>query len=464
MKHNELKEDKYIKDWLSGFGVKSTTKNGYIDSMRSYTEFIKKTPEQLIIESEEDIRSGKLMRERKIANDLREYREFLESSGLSTMTIKSRLTAVRSFYKFYDIYLPTLPLSATKARPRIENREIPTKEDIQEVIKVCDPLEKAIILTGVASGLSANEISNIKVKEFLDGYDPETEITTLHLVREKVGYEFYTFLTPEASRAIKEYIKYRERETDIKEPKRLESRLKQKIKYDKKGNPTGYLFICRNVVPEYLNCKNEKEKEEMRKLKSKTILKIYKDLNEKLGKSSTYVKRFLIRSHNMRKFFNSTLLANGATIFTTDFMMGHQIDSTRDAYFRADPKALREEYQKYIPFLTIQKELNVAESPEFIRIKGENEILARETAKATVERAEIQNLRSELEGIKGENEILAREAEKAIAEREEIKNLRTELDEMKKKKEEASQVSTDFLLEALKDPLVQEMLKNIKSE
>lgn len=430
MKYIELKEDKYIKDWLSGYGVKTTTRNGYIDSMRSYTEFIKKTPEQLIVESEEDIKSGRLMRERRISNDLREYREFLESSGLATMTIKSRLTGVRSFYKFYDIYLPTLPKSASKARPRIENRDIPTKEDIQEVIKICDPLEKAIILTGVSSGLSANEISNIKVKDFLDGYDPESEIATLHLVREKVGYEFYTFLTPEASRAIKEYLKYREREIEVKEPKRIESRIKQKINYDRKGNPTGYLFVCRCVVPEYIDCKNEKEKEEMRKLKSKTILKIYKDLNEKIGKSSTYERRFLIRSHNMRKFFNSTLLANGADLFTTDFMMGHQIDSTRDAYFRADPKALKEAYTKYIPYLTIQKELNISESPEFQKLRADNEVLARETAKAMVERAEIQDLRSELE-------------------------------ELKKRKEEASEITKEVLLSSLQDPEFQELLKSL---
>lgn len=52
MKYNELKGDKYIKNWLSGIGAKPNTKEGYIDSLRAYTEFLNKTPEQIIIESE----------------------------------------------------------------------------------------------------------------------------------------------------------------------------------------------------------------------------------------------------------------------------------------------------------------------------------------------------------------------------------------------------------------------------
>ena len=66
-----------------------------------------------------------------------------------------------------------------------------------------------MVLTGVSSGLAVNEISNLTMKGFMDGYDKETEITTLHLIRDKVGYEFYTFLTPEASRAVWAYLEYR---------------------------------------------------------------------------------------------------------------------------------------------------------------------------------------------------------------------------------------------------------------
>jgi len=100
------------------------------------------------------------------------------------------MTRVTNFYKAFDIEIPKIPRSERKAQPLPENYEIPTKGNLQEVLKVCDPLEKAILLTGVTSGLGAQEIINLKIKDFKKGYDPETEITTLKLRREKVGFEF----------------------------------------------------------------------------------------------------------------------------------------------------------------------------------------------------------------------------------------------------------------------------------
>lgn len=423
---NQLKEDQYIKDWLSDIGAKKNTRNLYIESMKVYTKFLNKTPKQIILESEEDIKTGKLMRERRISKELRDFRELLENSGIAPLTIKSRLTGVRSFYRKYGIFVPDLPRSANKARPQAKNRDIPEKEDIRDILKVADPLEKAIVLTGVSSGLAVNEISNLKLQEFLDGYDPETEITTLHLIREKVNYEFYTFLSPEASIAIKEYLEYRERTSENKDKRRQERLLKQRINYDKKGKAIGYLFISRYINKEYLKTKNE----ELRKLDANSIQKIYRELNEKARKSSPSGERNLVRSHNMRKFFNSTLLNNKAELFFTEFLMGHQLDGTRDAYFRADPKSLKEEYKNFIPYLTIQQELSVDDSPEFQRLKTENQNFATSLARATVEKDEIIKLRNEI-------------------------------DELKKKKDEASEITKEYLLSALQDPEIQEsLLKN----
>ena len=155
MKFSELKGDTYIKNWLSGIRAKPNTREIYTDSMRAYTEFIGRTPEELITQAEEEILSGTLMRKRKIVSDLRDFTEFLDESGIAPMSVKGRLTGVRSFYKYYDIQMPTLPRSSV-TRPQMKHREIPSKEDIQDVISICDPLEKAIVLTGVSSASIPN--------------------------------------------------------------------------------------------------------------------------------------------------------------------------------------------------------------------------------------------------------------------------------------------------------------------
>src|SRR5690606_22944794 len=102
-----------------------------------------------------------------------------------------------------------------------------------------------------------------------------------------------------------------------------------------------------------------------------------------------------VRSHTMRKYFNSALLNGGCDSFFVEYCMGHTLDDTRAAYFRGSPEKLKEIYEKYIPYLTIQKELNISESPEYIKIKSENEVLAREAVRATVEREEIQRMKAD---------------------------------------------------------------------
>jgi hypothetical protein len=48
----------------------------------------------------------------------------------------------------------------------------------------------------------------------------------------------------------------------------------------------------------------------------------------------------------------------------------------------------------------IQKEADVSESPEYIRIKHENQVLQAETARYIVERRELQDLRAEMEKMR----------------------------------------------------------------
>ena len=218
------------------------------------------------------------------------------------------MAGVRSFYQSFDIELPKLQGERRKARTLEENREIPTTEDLQTVLKVCDPLEKALILTGVSSGLSSVEIQNIKISEFKKGYDPETEIVTLKIQRVKTGVEFITFLSPEASRTTLEYLDFRERAVKAATPKRAKQLEKQKIVSD-----NGFLFILRQVDNKYLITHDE----EIRKLTPENaVQKLYRSISDKAKKNTAGGCYNIIRSHNMRKFFNSALLNAGCDWFS----------------------------------------------------------------------------------------------------------------------------------------------------
>jgi hypothetical protein len=255
----------------------------------------RKTPDELLTEAEQEVKSGKLMRQRSIKKYLIGFRRHLQEDRVNAeLTVKSHLTGVKSFYQTFDIEIPTFPRAGTKARPLEANTDIPTKEDLQEILKVCDPLEKAVLLVGSSSGLGANEIRTLKVKDFKAGYDPETEITTLGLRRGKVSLDFVTFLTPEASRAVWAYLDYRERTVKTTRINRLQQVGKQKI-----FSVEGYLFIGRCIPDEYLKTRSE----DMRKLEHQTFMKLFRTISEKSRKNTSWGAWNLIRSHYIRKYF-----------------------------------------------------------------------------------------------------------------------------------------------------------------
>ena len=53
---------------------------------------------------------------------------------------------VKSFFETFDIEIPKLPRTG-KAKTLEKNKEIPNKDDLLQVLKVADPLEKAILLS-----------------------------------------------------------------------------------------------------------------------------------------------------------------------------------------------------------------------------------------------------------------------------------------------------------------------------
>ena len=215
-------------------------------------------------------------------------------------------------------------------------------------------------------------------------------------------FDFITFLSPEASQAIWDYLDYRSRTTDTNETRRKYGLQKQKVHSD-----NNYFFICRQIPAEFLETRDEN----LRKLDTLGLAKVHRRLAEKARKGTPCGDWGFIRSHNIRKYFNSALLNAGADSFFVEFTMGHTLNETRGAYFRASPEKLKEIYLKFVPYITIQKEADISERPEYLRIKQENQILQAETARHIVERSELQELRARTESQEKQLKILVEKTE-----------------------------------------------------
>lgn len=398
MKVVDLKKEQIVIDWLRHVRAKPNTSKGYYQAMQEYTEYIGLTPDELVAEAEEEIERQVKPRKQKLKGHIAGFREYLENKGLAPLTVEGRITGIRSFYKANDIVIPELQRNEKAALPLECHKKIPDKDVIRLVLSAADPLEKAIILVGASSGLAMNEITDLRVSDFRNGLDTETGITTLDLRREKKQVDFITFLTPEATNAVLKYLEFRERTLKTEEGVQRRRQLDKQRVYD----PSGYLFVGRHIRDEFLDTKNE----ELRKLTPRGVMALYRKLSEDTQLSAEKGIRNIMRSHNLRKFFNNRLIAANCDPILREFMMGHTIsDRTKSAYFVADPTVLKELYQKLVPYLTIEKTLDVVESPEYKRLLKENDVLAAETAKRVIEHSELQELRREIEKLKMQNDF-----------------------------------------------------------
>lgn len=451
MESTELKDNVEIQNWFSRIKASGNTKQSYLQALQAFTKMAGKAPEQLILEAEAEVRAGKLMRERTIWIYLPKFRESLEAQELAPLTIKSRMTGVCSFYKSNNIELPVLPKSLGHARPQKKRRDIPTKEQIQAVLKFCDPLERALILVGASSGLAATEISNLRVGDFRKGQDEKTRITVLHVTRTKEnGYEFHSCLSPEATAAVETYLAFRNRTLETEDENRTEQLEKQKVVSD-----DGFLFISRTVPNDYLiyqdKSKSKKEnakiQEEKRKLNVPGIMAIFRRLSEKAEMIAPSGDWNVMRSHNLRRFFNSTLLNAGASIFLVDYAMGHILDSAHDSYYRNDPQKLRERYNEYLHLLTINKETDEELMQKYEEEVKKSKALETDVIKMAIERTELQELKDDYNALKADLDLAS-----TVKQYEIETEVAKQIQEFRKKLEAGFNESMERLTKNMKQP------------
>ncbi|HUX55909.1 MAG TPA: tyrosine-type recombinase/integrase [Bacteroidales bacterium] len=340
-----------IDEYFKNIEAKPSTIKGYSQGFKHFTKFHSMTMEQLIEESEEDQVNKVVPRKQRLIKRLNDFNSYLIEQEYSPNARALYLTAVKSFYKNYGVIVPRIGQTKKKRRIKVENQWTGfTREEISRHLKAHTGLrDKALILLISSSGLAKKEVRNLIRADFENAQDSDG-VTTFRLRREKTGFDFYTFCSPEATRAINDYLKSR---TDSNK----------------------YLFVTQMGD----------------KIKEETWSFIFKNLNKRLGIKRDDNQFSQTRSHNYRKWFNSTLQNNGCPMWFVDFCMAHETSEVRAHYHLADPEKLKEIYVKYMHLLYIEdKSFEVLKDDEIKRLNDSNKQQA----------AEIKQLRAEMtEGI-----------------------------------------------------------------
>lgn len=188
----ELAEDLAVQEWKRSISPAPTTWASYCQILLQYCRWTQKTPSEMLEEAERERNLQRRLQTHRA--ELLRYKEYLEEQGKAPKTVRKFIDVMRSFYNTFDINVNVGKLK--RAAPREEHTKIPSIEDIRKVLEVVGPLERALLLVGCSSGLGANEITNLKISQFREGYDSETGLAMLYIRREKGSVRSCYFLKP----------------------------------------------------------------------------------------------------------------------------------------------------------------------------------------------------------------------------------------------------------------------------
>ena len=347
MLNNE--DEQMLQELAMTRNIKHSTMVRYRTIINYYVESQGMTLHDLILEAEKEEDQGIRLKNRTIKKRLINHRNYLiNERNYSNITIQKTMTGLRTIYNHYEIELPKLPTLNNKNVKKYETiyyNDLPTKELIQKAVNHSKPLMKAIILFITSSGCARAETTSITLQDFITAtseyhhsnniYDVINElkekediIPIFHIKRQKTNNYYYTFCSPEATKAILDYLETR---TD-------------------KLKPEGQLF---KINKNYLNVK-------------------FKELNDQLGGHSKGCYS-LLRTHMLRKFHASNLARgeNGLTLDEIDSLQGRCKDNVRQSYYFDDPKELRKKYIHNIDKVTILDQVHTItiDSPEVQKLK-----------------------------------------------------------------------------------------------
>lgn len=328
--------------WFIDKDLSKSTQSLYSLGLKKYCKLVGKDLEELLDEAEEEEDNIPRLRKRKIDSYIPGFKKSLEDANLAPQTIKVYVSAVKSFYKHYKITIPDVSTDVSDICLEKNEGRLLTKEDIKLMIDDSKVREKAIIYLMAMTGMSQAEVRHLTIKKILDAasealdkkietvedlieYEKELNdvVLSLLITREKVKYRYHSFIPPEVTKFIILYLK--ERLYDRNEKIRISDVRKE-------------LFVNYSG----------------KKLTKHSVSGNFNRLGKKLGFTASEKGAYgFWRSHGLRKYFISTIINETGDHVLADYLVGHKINKTKRAYWKADPNKLKDKYLGLIEYLSL---------------------------------------------------------------------------------------------------------------
>jgi integrase len=302
----------------------------------------------------------------------------LKKKGLSYSRLNSMLSAILHFYTMNDVSLNRKKIARFMGEKnrglRSEQGHAYTREQIAEILSVCDERTRAIILlltsTGMRIGaIPALKFKHLKLMDLNSDFDSKTEAgantrtdrrSGIHLYMIAVyGGEYLTFCTPEAADVMDSYLKYRTVSGEsigsesplFREQFNREDGLK--IRYPKHVNLGNLSSLLIDVT-------------------NKAGIRQHEIQTE--GSIHGQHRKSVPLAHGFRRFFNTALMNAEVHPSFKKLLMGHSVQLDEVYYDKGSEKSrakLLEEYTKAIDALTINEENRLRKKVEELTPKSD---------------------------------------------------------------------------------------------
>lgn len=310
-----------------------------------------------------------------------EYIVDLKKNGRSFSRINSCVCAIMHFYTMNDVTLNRKKIARFMGEDKkVVRSEAYTREQIARMLSVSDERTKAIILLLSSTGIRIGAVPGLKGKHFKPLQDGVSMIAIY-------DGEYFAFCTPEATKAIHEYLQYRERCGEklgpespiIREQFDREDSLK--ARYPKAMK----LHNLWSLVNETITKAGVRERERMTE-----------------GMPIGQHRKQIPMAHGFRRFFNTALMNADVHPSFKKLLMGHSVQLDEVYYDKGSDKSrakLLEEYSKAIDALTINEENRLRKKVEELTPKSD----------------EIEAMKAELKERREQGEKLSLAVDKLMA-------------------------------------------------
>jgi integrase len=349
----EITPDQALQDYLDTIYIQSHSqasvicyRTGIIGSKNGFRIFLKEKYNCDEIQIKNRIENEEL----DVYKILNEYVVYLDKKGIKPKTIKQWFTVVKGYLTHLEVEVFTEKCKQRVKLPKVlrVKKEPLTKEILVKLLRNLDAKLATAVLVAISSGMRVGEISALTLADIELNRDPVK--INIRAETSKSREDRETYLTHEASEALKDYLKryfgWREDSTN----EHLHGiRIFGRTSKIKKNSLKGRLPKLEEQVSGPMI---------LQKILARRISKIPE--LDRLGRDG----RRVIHFHAFREYFY-TIVSNVSGSNFAHALMGHH--DYLDTYYALSEKQQVKLYQKAMPYLTISDYTKIEQDLEKIQ-------------------------------------------------------------------------------------------------